>query len=207
MKKCVIFCAGEFKELLRPVGGDELVIAADAGLLHTQEIGLVPDIILGDFDSLGTVPEGAEVFPVEKDDTDSMLAIKRGLQMGCDTFYIYGALDGKRVDHTLANFQALHYLADHGARGWLIGKREIVTVIQNSKLVFPPYFTDYLSVFCLGEDAKGVSIRGAKYEMDNAVLSARFPLGISNQFVQKKVTVEVADGTLLLIWRRRNGLL
>ena len=207
MKKCVIFCAGEFKELLRPVGGDELVIAADAGVLHTQEIGLVPDIILGDFDSLGSIPEGAEVFPVEKDDTDSMLAIKRGLEMGCDTFYIYGALDGKRVDHTLANFQALHYLADHGARGWLIGRREIVTVIKNSALVFPPYFTDHLSIFCLGKDAQGVSIRGAKYEMENAVLSAGFPLGISNQFVQKKVTVEVADGTLLLIWRRRNGIL
>lgn len=207
MKKCVIFCAGDFKELLRPVGGDELVIAADAGLLHAQEIGLRPDIILGDFDSLGTVPAGAEVFPVEKDDTDSMLAIKRGLAMGCDTFYIYGALDGKRVDHTMANFQALHYLADHGARGWLIGNREIVTVIQNSALVFPPYFTDHLSVFCLGKDARGVSIRGAKYEMENAVLSAGFPLGVSNQFVQKKLTVEVTDGTLLLIWRRRNGLL
>ena len=124
MKKCVIFCAGDFKELAAPVTAQDLVIAADSGLRHTEAIGLKPDIIMGDFDSLGYVPEGAEVYPVEKDDTDSMLAIKKGLEAGCDRFYIYGGLDGKWVDHTVANFQALHYLCDHGACGYLIGENQ-----------------------------------------------------------------------------------
>lgn len=206
MKKCVIFCAGEFTELTRPIGADETVIAADGGLLHTQAIGLTPDIILGDFDSLGAVPPGAVVFPIEKDDTDSMLAIKQGLALGCDRFYLYGALGGKRLDHTVANLQALHYLADQGARGWLIGRREIVTTVRDGAIELPPSCIGYLSVFCLGSDAEGVSIRGAKYELEDATLSAGFPLGVSNQFIQKKVTVSVRRGTLLLIWRRCNGI-
>ena len=207
MKTCVIFCAGEFKELCRPVGADELVIAADGGLAHLEEIGLRPDVILGDFDSLGYVPEGAQVYPVKKDDTDSMLAIKKGLELGCDRFYLYGALDGKRVDHTMANFQALQYLAERGVRGWLIGNRQIVTAIHNDKVMFPPFCIQYLSVFCLGKDAKGVSIRGMEYEMEDQTLTSGFPLGVSNRFVQKKATVEVKDGTLLLIWHRKNGIL
>ncbi len=207
MKKCIIFCAGEFKELIEPVTADDLVIAADGGLVHTEAIGLNPDIILGDFDSLGYIPAGAEVHPTQKDDTDSMLAIKRGLEAGCDAFYLYGALDGKRVDHTVANFQALQYLAERGARGWLIGNRQIATAIHNDSITFPPFCVEYLSVFCLGADARGVSIRGMQYPVEDATLTASFPLGVSNQFIQKKATVAVEDGTLLLIWRRKNGVM
>ena len=207
MKKCVIFCAGEFTELIEPVGQTEYVIAADGGLEHAKSIGLTVDEVLGDFDSLGYVPENAQVFPTEKDDTDCMLAIKKGLEMGCDTFYIYGALDGKRLDHTVANYQALYYLAQRGARGYLIGRRQIATALRNGTIVFPPFCVDYLSVFCLGNDAKGVSISGMKYNLENATLTAGYPLGVSNEFIQKKATVEVTDGTLLLMWRRRNGVL
>jgi thiamine pyrophosphokinase len=205
MKKCIIFCAGEFTELIGTIGADDIVIAADGGLAHLENLPIVPDVILGDFDSLGYVPEGAEVYPVEKDDTDSMLAIKKGLQMGCDTFYIYGALEGKRIDHTMANFQALQYLSQRGCRAYLIGRRQIATAITNTSLELPPYFIDYLSVFCMGADATGVTIRGAQYELENATLTSGFPLGVSNRFIQKKVTVSVENGTLLLIWRRTNG--
>jgi thiamine pyrophosphokinase len=144
---------------------------------------------------------------VEKDDTDSMLAIKKGLEAGCDHFYIYGAMDGKWVDHTMANFQALQYLADRGVKGWLIGNRQIARVIRNDKITFPPFCYQELSVFCVGGDARGVSIRGMKYEMEDGVLTAGFPLAARNQFIQKKATVEVKDGSLLLIWRRKNGIL
>lgn len=207
MKKCVIFCAGEFKDLVELVGCDDIVIAADGGLLHLEKTGLVPNVILGDFDSLGYVPDGAEVFPVEKDDTDCMLAIKKGLSMGCDTFLIYGGMDGKRTDHTVANFQALQYLADRGCRGFLMGRREIATVIKNNQIIFPPYFVGHLSVFCMGPDAEGVNIRGTKYEMENGTLTAGFPLSVSNHFIQKKATVSVQNGSLLLIWKQGNGIL
>ena len=207
MKQCVIFCAGEFTGLAAPVGHGDMVIAADGGLRHTRALGLTPDLILGDFDSLGHIPASAEVYPVEKDDTDSMLAIKKGLAAGCSRFLLYGALDGPRVDHTMANFQALQYLADRDARGWLIGKHQIVTVIQKGSVDFPAHCRGTFSVFCLGADAEGVRIRGSKYEMDGGALTAGFPLGVSNQFIGKEVHVECKNGSLLLIWDRENGIL
>ena len=205
MKTCVIFCAGEMGAA-DAIAPEDLVIAADGGLRHAQALGITPDIILGDFDSLGYVPAGAQVHPVEKDDTDCMLAIRKGLELGCDTFRIYGGMDGERTDHTLANFQALHYLADRGARGYLVGCREIATVIQNGSIEFSPACSGYLSVFCMGSDARGVSIRGLKYELEHGTLSAAFPLGVSNQFAGNAATVSVENGTLLLIWKRGNGL-
>ena len=207
MKNCFIFCAGEFSELIHSIGANDVLIAADGGLKNLEPLPLVPDVILGDFDSLGYVPEGAEVYPVEKNDTDSLLAIKKGLELGCDTFYLYGALEGKRLDHLMANFQALQFLSEQGCRGYLVGRRQIATAITNSQLVIPPYFGDYLSVFCMGKDATGVTIQGAQYELDNATLTSGFPLGVSNRFIHKKVTISVEDGTLLLMWRRTNGTL
>ena len=138
MKKCVIFCAAAFDSLLLPLGEGDLVIAADGGLVHTQRLGVEPDVILGDFDSLGYVPQSANVFPVEKDDTDAMLAVRRGLAMGCGEFLLYGSLDGPRLDHTVANFQTLEFLADHGARGILVGADTLVTVVKNGKITFSP---------------------------------------------------------------------
>ena len=206
MKKCVIFCAGGFDALAEPIENAHLVIAADGGLLHTQKLDIRPDLCMGDFDSLGCIPAGAEVYPVEKDDTDAMLAIKRGLSLGCTEFLLYGSLDGPRLEHTVANFQALQFLVDRGARGILIGLRQMVTVVKNSTIRFPTHFTGDLSVFCTGADAQGVSIRGAHYEAEDITLTAGFPLGVSNHFVGKDTTISVKDGSLLLIWERKNGL-
>lgn len=207
MKNCVIFCAGGFGSLACPIGPVDTVIAADGGLRHTQALGIVPQYVLGDFDSLGYAPAGAEIFPVEKDDTDCMLAIKKGLELGCDRFLIYGGLDGDRLEHTVANFQALKYLYDHGAAGYLVGEKQIVCALQNGKLQFPADFTGYISVFCLGADARGVEIKDLKYEVENVMLTSGFPLGVSNQFVGKPARVSVTEGTLLLIWDRENGIL
>lgn len=207
MKKCVIFCAGGFDALAEPIENAHLVIAADGGLIHVQKLGIEPDLCLGDFDSLGYAPAGAEVHPVEKDDTDALLAIKRGLERGCTEFLLYGSLDGDRLEHTVANFQALQYLADQGAVGTLIGLRQMVTVVKNGTIRFPARFAGDLSVFCMGRDATGVTIRGAHYEAENITLTAGFPLGVSNHFEGKEVTVSVEDGSLLLIWERRNGLI
>lgn len=207
MKKCIIFCAGGFETLAEPIGRTDLVIAADGGVTHTEALGITPHILLGDFDSLGYVPAGAEVFPAEKDDTDAMLAIKKGLAQGCTDFVLYGSLDGSRLEHTVANFQSLQYLADHGARGTLVGLRQVVTLVKNGTTRFPARFEGYLSVFCLGADATGVTVEGLHYETENATLTAGFPLGVSNRFIGKAAAVTVKKGSLLLIWERQNGLL
>lgn len=205
MGKCIIFCAAQFHGLVAPLEADDYIIAADGGLAHTKALGITPNCILGDFDSLGYVPADSTVFPVEKDDTDAMLAVRRGLQLGCKEFYLYGSLDGKRLDHTVANFQTLQFLCDHGAHGYLIGRDYMVTAVKDGTLTFPDTATGIFSVFCMGADATGVSITGGKYEAENATLSAGFPLGVSNHFVGKSVRIRVENGSLLVLWDTANG--
>ncbi len=201
----MIFCAGNFDGLAEPVGDRDFLLAADGGLRHLQKLGLTPDGILGDFDSLGYVPADSTLFPVEKDDTDSMLAVRQGLQLGYKRFLLYGSLDGPRLDHTIANFQTLQFLADRGAHGYLIGEQYMVTVVKNGKLTFPKEASGILSVFCMGADARGVTLTGLQYPLENATLTAGFPLGVSNHFTGTPATVSVADGSLLLLYDRRNG--
>ena len=206
MKQCVIFCAAGFDGLLEPLTGEEYIIAADGGLKYTKALGLKPQAIIGDFDSLHYIPTGAEVFPVEKDDTDSMLAIKLGLRKGFDRYLIYGGLDGERLDHTVANYQALQYLADRGARGVLIGRDFCATVIRDGAVTFPGGLEGDISVFCMGPDATGVTIEGLYYPLENGTLTAGFPLGVSNHFTAAPARVAVQSGSLLILWRRAAGL-
>ena len=206
MGKCVIFCAAGFDGLVAEIQKDDYILAADGGLLHTEKLGLTPNGILGDFDSLGYTPEGSTVFPVEKDDTDAMLAIKKGLELGYREFLIYGSLDGPRLDHTVANFQALQYLADRGATGYLIGKDYIVTCVKDGCLRFSPDACGIISVFCMGHDAEGVTLRGLQYSLEDSILSAGFPLGVSNHFIGKQAEISVKTGSLLVLYDRKNGL-
>ena len=205
MKTCIIFCAAGFDGLLFPIPEGALVIAADGGLRHTDALGLAPDVILGDFDSLGYIPADSRVYPVEKDDTDAMLAVRVGLERGCDRFLFYGAMDGPRLDHTVANFQTLGYLATHGARGALIGRDYIATVLREETIEFSEDAEGILSLFCLGASAE-VSIDGLKYGLDHGTLTPDFPLGVSNHFVGKAARITVHSGLVLALWDRRNGL-
>lgn len=206
MRTCVIFNAGGFDSLIEPIGPDDYLLAADGGLIHMDRLGLTPHGILGDFDSLGYVPENARIFPVEKDDTDSLLAIRQGLQQGCRRFLLYGSLDGPRLDHTVANFQALQFLADRGAQGWLVGRSYLATVLKNGCLRFPAGAAGIISVFCMGADAHGVTLQGLQYPMENGVLTAGFPLGVSNHFTGREAALSVESGSLLLLYDRSNGL-
>ena len=205
MKPCIIFCAAGFDGLLAPIPDNALTIAADGGLRHTQALGISPDVILGDFDSLGYIPEDSRVFPVEKDDTDAMLAVRLGLQRGCDFFLFYGAMDGPRLDHTVANFQTLAYLATHGARGALIGRDYIATVLSAESITFSGEAEGILSLFCLGASAE-VTIEGLHYPLERGTLTPDFPLGVSNHFVGKPARITVHDGLVLALWDRKNGL-
>ncbi len=206
MRSCIIFCAGGFDTPSAPIPGDALVIAADGGVRHTQALGLTPDIILGDFDSLGYVPEGANVFPVEKDDTDAMLAVRRGLEAGCRDFTLYGCLDGPRLDHTVAAFQTLQFLADRGARGTLVGLTHLATVVKNGSITFLPGTAGGISVFCMGPDARGVTLEGLYYGLEDGTLTAGFPLGVSNHFTGKAASVTVREGSLLVLWDRQGKI-
>lgn len=205
MGKCLIFCAAGFDGLAAPIGKDDYLLAADGGLRHLEKLNLVPHGIIGDFDSLGYVPTGAEVFPVEKDDTDAMLAARKGLELGYREFLFYGSLDGKRLDHTVSNFQTLQFLADRGATGYLVGQDYLVTVIREETLEFPAQAQGILSLFCLGPDAEGVTLENLHYPLTAGRLTSGFPLGVSNHFTEKPARVTVEKGSLLALWDRKNG--
>ena len=206
MGKCVIFCAGEFTGLAEPVKQGDLVIAADGGYRYASALGITPDIVLGDFDSLGYVPENSRVFPVEKDDTDAMLAVRCGLEQGYKDFVLYGTLDGPRLDHTIANLQTLQFLADRQATGFLVGCNQIATVVHSGCLALPATYKGTVSVFCMGADARKVTIEGLKYTLQNGTLSVGFPLGVSNAFIGKNAKISVGEGSLLIIYARENGI-
>lgn len=199
-KTCCIIGAGPVASLPIPKGA--LVVCADGGLSSAARFGVTPDLLVGDFDSLGSVPQGENVIvhPVEKDETDSFLALQLGLARGCDRFVFYGCLGG-RLDHTLANIQHLQYLAEHGAEGVLVGEHETLTVIKDGCLRFPADRTGGVSVFSLSDKSAGVTIKGLHYEAENVTLTNGFPLGVSNRFEGREAEICVKNGVLLIMTR------
>ena len=198
---CYIFGAGSYYGLRSKPDVSDYVIAADGGWRWCRSAGLTPDLLLGDFDSLGEVPAFDHILrvPVEKDDTDMMLAIKLGLSRGYREFAIYGGLGG-RLDHTIANIQSLTYLAGEGAAGILYGDSYALTVIKDSSFTVPKDATGMVSVFSLSDSSENVSIKGLKYEVDGVTLTNAFPLGVSNETTAKKGIISVGSGTLLILW-------
>lgn len=203
MKRCFIFAAGTFFGLReRPAEGD-FVIAADAGYLTCRKCGIVPDLLLGDFDSMDAPADFSAVhrLPVEKDDTDTMAAIRLGLERGCVEFFLYGCTGGKRLDHTLANLQSLLYLRRHAARGFMYDDDFIWTVIENESITVEKTVEwGLLSVFCLGDRAEGVDETGLQYRLENGTLTADFPMGVSNHIVEEQAVVTVRKGALAVGW-------
>lgn len=204
MKRCFIFAAGTFYGLREAPAPGDLVIAADAGYLACRAAGVTPDLLLGDFDSMEQPADFDNVrrVPVEKDDTDTMLAIKTALEEGCGEVHLYGGTGGKRLDHTLANLQSLLYLRRRGARGYLYDNDFLWTVIENEELTISRTVEwGLFSAFCLGDRAEGVDETGFQYPLENAELTAEFPLGVSNHIVEPSATIRVRQGVLAVGWQ------
>lgn len=227
---CGIVAAGELREaelhMLSAfpfVKGRDLLIAADGGVCYLKEAGLTPDVIVGDsdsyFDSVSKETVNASSFqnamqsfaasseilsyPVEKDDTDMMLAIKLGFSRGYRSFCIFGALGGM-LYHTVANLQSLLYIAENGGTGVIYDNGNRIVCIKNSILYLPPEKEvsegSKFSVFSFSGKSSGVSVQGAKYCLENAVLTNSFPLGAGNsRLAGHPLTIGVENGTLLII--------
>lgn len=204
MSKCVIFCAGQkvLKSCISSVELEECyVISADKGYLLAKEFGCMSDIIVGDFDSLGYAPdEDTEIitYPVEKDDTDLMLAVKIGLEKGYNEFIILGAMGG-RFDHTVGNIQTLAYILNHGGVGKIISDSEVITLVNPGEYVFDKKENYTLSLVSYSEKVSGLSISGTKYPLENGEIDNGFPLGISNMITQETACISFMQGQLLII--------
>ena len=190
---------------IRPTA-DDFVIAADGGYAALEALGVKANLVVGDFDSLGYVPADEEILrhPVRKDDTDTLLAIRLGLERGYKNFVITGSIGG-RLDHTIANMQCLLFLQEHGARALLYGENTAVTAVHSGSITITGEGT--LSVFSMDPEAHGVTLRGLDYPTENIDLTSRFPIGVSNAFLEGPATISVSEGTLMVIWQTEKSRL
>lgn len=203
MAVCYIFAALETKTLPYIPNKEDYVIAADKGLDNLKKIGIKPDVIIGDFDSLGFVPSGENIkrLPVEKDDTDVGFAVNYAFELGYKEFVIYGAIGGL-LDHTVANLQLSAYISSKGGKSVFVGENVFVTSITNDTLKISNG-KGRLSVFALSDKAEGVFLSGLKYPLENAVIENTFPIGVSNEFTDKSAKITVKNGTLLIVSQSR----
>lgn len=200
---CYIFGAIPVNSFDFKISENDIVIAADSGIINAQKFNIEPDYIIGDFDSLGYTPTDSNtiIHPIEKDDTDTMLAVKLGFEKGYKNFRIFGCIGG-RLDHTFANIQTASYIAENNGKAVFYGNNENLTVIKNDKINFSEETKGNISIFAL-EDCKNVNIKGLYYELENGCLSTNFPLGTSNKFNDKEATISIEKGKLLIIWEKQ----
>lgn len=205
MKTALIICGGEYSPVEKEISYD-FVIACDSGAFYARQMGIEPDLIMGDFDSYeGDIHKdfpGAsiETFPVMKDDTDAMLAIKKAISLGYEHLILACAL-GKRLDHMLSNLQGLHYISCHGCIGEIVSSKEHLRTLNNKErqLSLSKREGCSLSLFALSDCVKGLTISGAKYNVDGVTLTNSFPLGHGNSFIEDVVTISVEEGQLLIV--------
>lgn len=210
--KCIVICAGDFTPVEIKKKDGDFVIAVDGGYLYSKILETAPDLIIGDFDSVPEM-EREELSVMKqtdkdriielnpcKNDTDTLAALRIGLQKGYRNFHIYGAMGG-RLEHTIANIQCLHFLKNNGAKGYIMDAECMMTVIQNETVTFHKEMEGLLSLFSLGEKAKGITLKNMKYPLEKAEITNDFPIGISNKFTGEAGEVTVEEGTLLAIVR------
>lgn len=208
---CCIVGAGPCGEIEFQPKEDDYVIAADGGLRHLEKAGLKADLVVGDFDTLGYEPEHENVvrLQVEKDWTDTFVAMEKGVELGYRNFLFYGCLGGK-LEHTIANLQHLVWLAQRGLNGWMTGEGRMATALcgtgaKSVRLAWPgkqeggPAAGTLISVFSMTEQSEGVTIKGLKYQIEGGKLTNSFPLGVSNEFTGETAEISVKKGILLVI--------
>lgn len=178
----------------------EKVVAVDGGYASLLREGIVPACAIGDFDSLGFVPEDVVVerHPVMKDDSDTALALDWSYARGERFVAVYGALGG-RLDHTMATLAALVSASRRGMRVVAVGEGSVVVALSDGEsLSLPAIDSGTFSVFSVADVSRGVCEIGPLYEVEGVDLRNDTTLGLSNEFVGRPVRISVGDGALLI---------
>ena len=187
--------------------GDDIRIAADAGVLNAQRLGERIDVALGDFDSLrdrvSEIQKDVErvTVPAEKDETDTQLAVNEALGRGADELVIIGGLDG-RLDHTLSNMAILEAMWEHKIPTVITNGQNRIRYIRSTSTLIARSGYKYLSVIAADDTVKGVSIEGCKYPLENARLSRKFQYTVSNEIVGNCALISVKKGGIYIIESR-----
>ncbi len=205
--KAVLVCNGsisDYNSLKKYIAPTDYVISVDGGAGHLRKMRIMPNILIGDFDSANSedlkffVDKGIETyqFPIEKDMTDSELAIEKALETGADELLLVGAV-GSRVDHSLANILLLKKLLDIGVKASIVDENNQIYMFKNS---FSLQKKDgyKLSLIPISEKVTGVTTTGLKYKLNDATMFLGTSWGVSNEFVEDTVTVTINEGILLV---------
>lgn len=204
MGRCIIIVAyntGSVRETL-DIRDDDYIICADGGYDLAAADGIVPDLLIGDFDSLSAQsPISGEIIrvPSEKDDTDLTICLDHALKMEFDEYIIIGGIGG-RLDHTLGNIQALSYACDHIQKITLMDPNNTLIMLTGTQTTLTKNpAKQYFSVFSFTERCTGVYITGAKYPLNNAEIRSNQTLGVSNEFTGNSVKISASRGKLLIV--------
>ena len=198
--RCVIISGGEFSPISE-IYTDDYVIACDKGYEYAVSCGIMPDLVVGDFDSYsGDVARDIPVdrYVSEKDDTDTMIAVRFAIEQGFDELAVFCALGG-RLDHMLANLQSAKFAAEHGADVWLHDKSSEIYVFSGGIRRIEKKEGYSLSVFALSDECSGVNIKGAKYSLEDASVTNAFPIGVSNEWREYYAEISADSGILMVV--------
>lgn len=203
MKRCVIVGGADINnyEYIRScLQKDDSIVFCDSGLKHLEKLQVKPSLIVGDFDSHDNPHLDVEtiVLPCEKDDTDTVFAVKEALKRGFDDFLLIGVI-GARLDHTLGNVSILLMLDNAGKKGKIIDDYSEMEIVSKEPVYVDDSFA-YFSLLNISGTAKGITIENAKYPLVNAEITSEYQYGISNEALHgKMVKVSIEEGKLLLI--------
>ncbi len=205
MSRCIIISSSPETDicfLKQNVKGNDFIICADGGYKYAYAAGLVPNIIIGDFDS-AEPPEGCHpeimTLPVKKDDTDTFRCVKEALVRGFDDIVIFGGTGG-RLDHTYANMSVLYYIISHGARGTLIDPKNEIVMLSGEEMNIEGRNGGLFSIFPFGCESCVVTLTGFEYTLREGTLNIGSPVGISNVITADRAVVKVLSGTSVVIF-------
>ncbi len=202
--RAVIFVGGEIRpeNIFEKREEDDIVIAADSGYLNAKKMGFVPDLVVGDFDSLDKeeIPDGIKKIelPAEKDVTDTQVAISEALEAGADRIVIIGGLDG-RLDHTLSNMAILRFLFAKNVYAYMTDGVNLVRYIKSSSTIIARRGFKYFSVLADDDVIKGVDIEGCKYPLKNAKITKDHQFAVSNEIVGNCAFIAVRKGGMFIV--------
>ena len=203
MKRCVIVGGAGINNygfIRERLSADDYVVFCDSGLKHLEQLQVRPGLIVGDFDSHENPHLDVEtiVLPCEKDDTDTVYAVKEAISRGFDDFLLIGVA-GARLDHTLGNVSILLYLDSLGKKGSIIDDYSEMEIVSDKPVSICDRYA-FFSLLNITGCAKGITITGSKYPLDGGEISCEYQYGISNQVLPgKTAVVSVKCGKLLLL--------
>ena len=180
------------------------IVCADAGAAHLKSMGIFPDVIIGDFDSLS--PEDLNFFkhhnvdlvphPPDKDITDTELAATWAVEQNADEIIFLGA-SGSRLDHTLANIMLLKKMADLNINARIIDDHNCIYLVLDH-LTLPGRPGEFLSIIPMTEEVSGVTLEGLEFPLKDAQMEMGSSLGISNRFASKEAVISIRQGILIV---------